>query len=319
MSVALERRIFDVLHERHQLGFDELRALLRTSERGARAVLGVLVALGYLHTVDALVYMLTDTSKSFLVSSSAFSWKPFLLRPDSSLHKELSQALDDELVASRVLDPARAMDAWESGEVSLEQAREFCARMHAHSLLAASYLSFAVDFKSRFQVSSVLDVGGGSGCFMIALAQNQGIRCGVGELAGVVPVTKEYVLQNNVQDLVEVIPLNMFRDSFPKGYESFFFSNVFHDWSVEECRVLAKRTLDALPSRGKILLHEMILDENLGGPKLATFFSMHMFVHTKGQQFSLSQLRNLLESVGFVDVGMTRAHETFSLVYASKP
>ena len=68
----------------------------------------------------------------------------------------------------------------------------------------------------------------------------------------------------------------MFRSDWPAGHDAHFFSNVFHDWDVEQCRVLAERSFAALPPGGRILLHESLLNETLDGPALVALYSMNM-------------------------------------------
>ena len=61
-----------------------------------------------------------------------------------------------------------------------------------------------------------------------------------------------------------------------------FYSNIFHDWSVEKCFYLAKKTYDSLPVNGYIFLHESLLNDDGNGPLAAAYFSFHMFIHTEG-------------------------------------
>lgn len=45
----------------------------------------------------------------------------------------------------------------------------------------------------------------------------------------------------------------------PPRFDAHFFSNVWHDWNEEQCANLAARSFKALPSGGRILLHEMLM------------------------------------------------------------
>jgi acetylserotonin N-methyltransferase len=110
----------------------------------------------------------------------------------------------------------------------------------------------------------------------------------------------------------------MFRAAWPQGYDAHFFSNIFHDWSFETCLDLARSSHAALPPGGRILLHEMLLDDSGAAPLPAVIFSLLMAMGTKGQQFTFPQLRELLEQAGFRKVSCQMSYGYYSLVSAEK-
>src|SRR5262249_51966069 len=115
----------------------------------------------------------------------------------------------------------RVSDHWASGNVSLEQAQEIAARMHSHSLPAAVGAARNYDFKS---LRRVLDVGGGSGCFMIAMAQAHAhLRCTIMELQTMCHVAQTYIREGDVADRVDTVAVDMFRQQWPRGYDAIFF------------------------------------------------------------------------------------------------
>jgi len=65
---------------------------------------------------------------------------------------------------------------------------------------------------------------------------------------------------------VSTTGVNMFTEEWPKVADGHFFSNVFHDWSDETNRLIAKRSFDALPSGGRIFLNEILMDDEGTGP-----------------------------------------------------
>jgi acetylserotonin N-methyltransferase len=72
----------------------------------------------------------------------------------------------------------------------------------------------------------LLDIGGGGGCFSIAISQKHpSIRCTVAELAAVAAITKEYIANYKVEVRVDTLVFNMFRDKWPTNYDAHFFSN----------------------------------------------------------------------------------------------
>jgi acetylserotonin N-methyltransferase len=181
----------------------------------------------------------------------------------------------------------------------------------------ARHYPFGGDFGG---VSRVLDVGGGSGCFMIAAAQvHPHLRCTVMELPAMCEVANGYIQDGGVAGRVDTRAVDMFRQPWPRGYDAIFFSNVWHDWNVRTCRWLAARTFDALPSGGRILLHEMLLDEDGAGPVTAASFSLLMLLATQGQQLTLGELKGILEGAGFVQIDVTATHPYYSVVSGRKP
>jgi hypothetical protein len=96
------------------------------------------------------------------------------------------------------------------------------------------------------------------------------------------------------------------------------FSNVFHDWDAPRREELAARSFAALPSGGRIYLHEMLLNDTSDGPLAPALFSV-MMLGTRGKQFSAPELNVLLTGAGFVGTSVTHTYSYHSLVSASKP
>jgi hypothetical protein len=110
----------------------------------------------------------------------------------------------------------------------------------------------------------------------------------------------------------------MFHDVWPTGYDAIFFSNVFHDWDPQRRDDLAQRAFAALPIGGKVFLHEMLPHDTADGPLPAALFSV-MMPGTRGKQFSLPELDELLTRAGFVETHATPSYGYYSLVSARKP
>ena len=160
----------------------------------------------------------------------------------------------------------------------------------------------------------------GSGGFSIALAQRYpALRCSVAELPVVCQITRRYLADYGVEDRVDTVALNMFFEPWPTGYDAVFFSCVLHDWDLEHRLELMRRAYDALPANGTIYIHEMLLEDGGNGPLASALYSLSMRIGTLGKQFSVPELRQALESIGFVNVSVANTTHYFSLVSASKP
>jgi acetylserotonin N-methyltransferase len=168
-------------------------------------------------------------------------------------------------------------------------------------------------------VSRLLDVGGGSGCFSIAIAQElQSVRCTVLELPAVCDVARGYIADGGVADRVDTMSIDMFRDAWPRGYDGMLFSNIFHDWNAATNRFLARRAYDALERGGRIFLHEQLLAEDGSGPVTTAAFSMLMLFGTHGRQYTFSELEQILSSAGFVDIDSRATYGYYSVVSGRK-
>lgn len=313
LSVALELDIFESLDA--QPDSPEGLAQRRDFDaRGLRALLPMLMHLGFLALHGGL-YQLTEAGRQYMLKSSAFCWNGLLKRLSATMaaHKLLLETINKERARAA---KNRPVDGWESGHVDMPLARDVTAFMHSHSAPAAHGMARTCDFSG---IRKVLDVGGGSGCFSIALAGvRPDIYCSVMELPTICELAQKYIEDAGVTAQVDTIIVDMFRQSWPLGYDAHFFSNVFHDWSVETCIELARKSHAALPPGGSILLHEMLLDDSGTGPAHAVAFSLLMAMGTLGQQFTLAQLREILETAGFRDVSWQHSYGYYSLVRAVK-
>jgi 3-hydroxy-5-methyl-1-naphthoate 3-O-methyltransferase len=114
--------------------------------------------------------------------------------------------------------------------------------------------------------------------------------------------------------------VNMFAQKWPLDHDAHFLSNIFHDWDEQGCTLLARRSFEALPSGGKIFLHEMLMDDDCCGPLHATLFSLVMLLGTKGRQYSFGELSKILADAGFVDIdARATPHGYYSIISAQKP
>ena len=101
--------------------------------------------------------------------------------------------------------------------------------------------------------SSLLDVGGGSGIYSVAiLQQNPQLRAIVWDRVEVLKVASEFGQTYGVADRLELRAGDMFADPVPGDCDVVLLSNILHDWDVPECRTLLNRCADALPTGGRL-------------------------------------------------------------------
>lgn len=317
VTATMEVGVFEALAT-ERASSEELAVKLSLGRRGLAATLPLLAGLDLLRVADGR-YHLTDTARLYLLKDSPLYWGPVfsLLGARMPTHDAILQALRTE---DRVTpgNPAeqRPSDGWDSGEIPPERARVIAAFMNAHSLAASSGASARAPLAG---VRRLLDVGGGSGCFSIAFAaRHPELRCTVMELPTMCDVAREYIARGGVGDRVDTRAVDMFRQPWPTGYDAMFFSNIFHDWNLDTNAELTRRAYGALEPGGRILLHEILIDDSGNGPVTAAAFSVLMLFGTRGRQYSYVELKKLLEDAGFRDVGVTATYGHYSVVHGYK-
>jgi len=319
LTVASELGVYEALEETPTTSADLARRL-ELKPQGTETLLRMLVALGLLVVHDGR-YQPTAVARNYLLREGPFYWgHVWSLSIDmSSIHARLREALViTPATRSAAAAPTADMsvDAWESGQIDDEQAGRIARFMHSHSMAAAVGLARDVSFDG---VARLLDVGGGSGCFSIALAHRYpNLRCTIMELPAMCRWAQKYIDGAGLRNRIDTRSVDMFRDAWPLGYDAVFFSNIFHDWSFETCAQLAASAYAALPKNGHIYLHEMLLDDTGTAPRTAAAFSVLMLLGTRGQQFRFSELKGLIEGAGFVDIRVTPAYGYYSIVSGCK-
>lgn len=299
--------VFTALAER-PAAIEELAERLDFDVRATGILLRLLGSLDLLVVRDER-YQLTDRARQYLVKSSPFYWGHMMRVAVSEWHRDTALAKLKAKGSAGAAGPqgtpaptgsGRPADGWAAGEIAIGQAKAIAASMHSHSLPAAIGAARNYDFAG---IRRILDVGGGSGCFMIAFAQaHPKLAATILELPSMCEAAAAYIEAGAVGSSVDTAALNMFRDQWPTGYDAIFFSNIWHDWNFRTCAWLAERAYEALPRGGRIMLHEMLLDDDGAGPATAAAFSMLMLLATQGQQFTFAELEGLLEQAGFRDI-----------------
>jgi len=283
------------------------------TSRGAEALLATLAACGYLvkHSSE---FHLTDVARTYLLPDRDFYWVPMLRNVGSG--GAAAEGLIARLRSDNLGSNDRVTVRWEHGGISPEDARSSNRSFHSHSFPAAVGMARGIDFGS---VRRLLDVAGGPGSFSIALAlRYPALKCTIADLPNVVTDTRSYIERYHCQDRVDTHAFNMFEETWPAGYDAIFFSNVYHDWDANRRTDLTARAFAALPSGGRILVHEMLLSDAADGPLHAALFSV-MMLGTRGKQFSFTELADMLSCAGFVDVSVAHSYAYYSLISGTKP
>lgn len=295
---------------------EELAAKLDVDERALSIHLGLLAALGMVERPGGK-WRASSLARTWMHPDGAGYYGPLVsgFRDTSPLHSDMVHSLK----TGEKGDARKTyVEEWERGELPLEDAKRIAAFMHSHSVAS----SIAVSRLPVFQdVKSLLDVGGGSGVFAIRVAEaSSDLRSTVLDIGSMCQAAQHYIDDAAMGARVSTTAVDMFREEWPTGHDAHFFSNVFHDWSDKTCRLLAEKSFAALEPGGRIMLHEVLMNDCGTGPLIASAFSMLMLLGTRGKQFTFAELESFLTHAGFVDVDAEQTGAGgYWLVTARKP
>lgn len=166
----------------------------------------------------------------------------------------------------------------------------------------------------------MLDVAGGSAAHPIGAASKlPNLKVIFLDFAQVCEVAQEYINQYGLQKQIKTQETNIWSDHWPSTYLHFF-SNIYHDWPPEKCHFLTAKSFNSLEVGGRIVIHEMLYDDQKTGLFAPAAFSMMMMMGwTEGRQYSGQELTSMLTEIGFEEVQVHRAFGYYSIVTGRKP
>lgn len=317
VTVADQIGIFSLI-QRGLTTVKQLAEELAQDIKGIEALTCLLSSLNLLDkSYDKLV--LNSITQNYLLPSSPLYWGPALNSKFSRIHESVEY--ERLLVnfsngkAPLLSNGKNLLSMWEKGDLGGDETAEFTKIMHVTIFSAAIEAIQKNVFKG---IKHLLDVGGGSGCFVSAFVKKYKAKGTVFDLPAVCEAAKQYLNELETSDLITLQPGNFFSDAFPQGADGILFSNIFHDWSLEKAYFLIKKAYDILPSGGKIFVHEMFLNEEKNGPLATATFNLLMYINFKSQQYTAKELFTLLQEAGFKNQKIVKTHSYYSVIEAEK-
>jgi len=279
---------------------DELQSALGLKRRPFVVLLTALKAMGLVREYVGKL-LLTPLADEHLRPDGEFDVSGYLgLAANSPGVLEMVERLRTNRAAGAAEKDSGAAFIFREGLESAME-REASAR-HFTLALAGRAKNVAPVLAAKLSLGNakyILDIGGGTGIYSIALVQKHPqLRAVVFDGPEVLKVTAEMASAYGVADRLECVAGDMFRGDLPGGCDVVLLSNVLHDWDVPECRQLVKRSAAALPAGGQLLIHDVFLNDALDGPLPIALYSAALFTLTEGRAYSIAEYRSWLLSAG---------------------
>jgi predicted O-methyltransferase YrrM len=296
----------------------DLGAQLGLAERPLAVLLTALRAMGLLTSSAAGRVSLTELARAHLVPGAPHDVGGYLgLAAESVGVREMLQRLRSNRPAAAGPDePGAAFIFRPDLDSAMEQggaARRLTMALAGRARNVAPALAQCVPLADA---QCLLDVGGGTGLYSIAwLQQHPHLRAIVWDRPHVLTVAREMALEYGVAERLECVAGDMFADAIPTGADVCLLSNILHDWGTADCGRLIARCATALPRGGRLIVHDVLLNDALDGPLDVALYSAALFCSTEGRAYSRAEFASWLSAAGLVleSVRPTHVH-CFALV-----
>lgn len=277
--------------------------------RAATRVLDCLVTYGFLRKENGVYHLTADGA------------------PFSSLHPETVRPMLLHMNGlwdrwSRLTDILRQGPEAFRGtglEMDKRDTKAFIGAMHVVGRSLSKEVAASLDL-SGFK--RLLDVGGGSGTYVIAfLSGNPGMRAVIFDLEEVVSMARERLEEEGFIDRVDLVAGDFYRDELPRGCDVALLSAIIHQNSPDQNRVLFEKIFRALDPGGILLVRDHIMDESRTSPPAGAVFAVNMLANTRGgDTYTFREVQEGLTAAGFTSVRLVRTGERMdSVVEGTKP
>jgi predicted nicotinamide N-methyase len=255
-------------------------------------------ASGLIRTDSTGAHYLTKMGEEYLVVGSPWFLGPYYqpLRGNS--------AYDGFVRVLRTGKPANWQakaggNDWHESMLDPEFAKSFTELMNCRGITFGQYLAEALEPHLKMR-RRVLDVGGGSGIYAIALAARYPqVEAQVLEQPPVDRIANGYIRSMGMEGRVSVVSMDMFAQQWPAS-DVILLSNVLHDWDIPEVRQLLAKASQSLSAGGMVVIHDAFIDDDKSGPLPVAEYSATLAHITQGKCYSAQEYRELLSEFGIV-------------------
>lgn len=286
--------LFTILAE-GPIRFEALGTKVKLADRPLAVLLTVLRALN-LVTIDANQnYVATELAREHLTPGSRFDVSGYIgLAAKNPSVIEMVERLKTNRPAGADKDGA-AFIFREGVESAMEQeasARALTLALEGRARNVAPVLASKVALDDA---RVLVDVGGGTGIYAIAwLLRYPKLKAKVWDRPEVLKIAQEIAAEHGVSDRFECVAGDMFTDLVPTDADVILLSNVLHDWDIPQCRELVQKCASALPAGGRLIIHDVFLNDALDGPLPIALYSAALFQLCEGRAYSAAEYKSWL-------------------------
>ncbi len=303
-----ELDLFTLLVEK-PLSAEEIAAAIGSELRGTVILLDALSALGFILKKDGRY--LTEPSVAPRLSSTApESILPMVLHM-ATVWQNWSEITD--IVLGKTTAGLR-----QKGALAKENRQAFIGAMHVVASKAAPQVVTTINPE---QAGRLLDVGGGSGTYTLAvLAARPQMQATLFDLPPVIEMARDRLAAAGMLDRVELVAGDFYADELPAGHDLALLSAIIHQNSDAQNRMLYAKIFHSLNPGGRVMVRDHVMSPDRTQPTEGALFAVNMLAGTKGgRTYTFEEIKEGLTAAGFNRINLIQTKGMFSLVEGFKP
>jgi hypothetical protein len=287
--VAAELGIADILRD-GPMSVDALAQKTDTHAPTLFRILRALSSVGVFVEMEERMFGLTPLAKCLLSEAM----RPFARMFLSGWHDKAWNALDYTVRTGKPsFDHAFGKQAFEWMEENPEARTRLDQGQGLKAIGLAKAVMDAYDFA---EFSSICDLGGGQGSFLIQLLANYPhIKGIVADMPGAVVRAEKAIANADLNDRCKAIPFDFLKET-PPICEAFFLVNVLHDWEDNICCRILKNISRVMKPESRLWIVEYLLEPEPGF-SVVKLLDIEVLVMGGGRERSIDEYKTLLGSV----------------------
>lgn len=204
-------------------------------------------------------------------------------------------------------------------EIAPGDAQRYSDLMADSQALVAEETLRAVSFRDTRRL---MDVGGGTGVFLAAVARaHPGLSGTLFDLPAVAEQATARFARDGLSDRLGVVPGSFRTDPLPGGADTISLVRVLYDHSDDTVTRLLAAVFAALPPGGRLVVSEPMSGGDRPDRATDTYFALYTLAMGTGRTRSADRICSMLAGAGFTAPRVHRTHRPFvtSVVSAVKP